>query len=404
MDPFLGSALINGVASLFGNRQQAQAGVAATRVANQGAIDQLNRANKFNVKATNRANKWNARQSEIAENRGRSNTKQAQSFSANQAAIANQFTKEQIDTAYQREEASDLRDRAWAQEDYAQQRQDLSTQFTDLRAAAEKGGFNPLSVLGTSMVPSMGAGGLASNSFGAGSGVAAGGFALPGAQTPPSSVPMSYGAPVAVAPLVSNDAVVGAVAELGQELTGANAVGRANDQIYADLAQVELERAMSDAPSGFGPRVPAPMGNFAVPAGHTRTSAPPGSSVGSGEVSHAGRVPDSYVTNTNDPLLRDDQPVEVVPATRSPFIQEIDNRVTDVLGGPMPFLGQDGEMVGIDELAGMAVQAAPMLAMRLASKVYDGSESFVRTFTPSLGGAERWDQRQGTDFSLWDNE
>lgn len=357
MNPFLLSGLIQGVTGLFGRRDEQRQARDNTAEANAAAREQMNLANRFNVeqatvanrrnvkntrlvdrindknaqvanrftaqqtrqanRASSRqaakANRFSSAEAEKARDYNAQQARQANKFSARQANKANEFTAEQQHKANvftRREskraqaltEASALRNREWGKEDYAQQRADMSNQFTDLRAAAEKAGFNPLSVLGSQMVPQMGAGGLSSSSYGSSSGVAGSGVAASGvggsssapmgvaasgvggsgvlspvSGVAPASTPMSYGAPVSVAPLVSNAAITGDIAELGRELTGVNATQRANDQLYDDLARIELDQARAGAPimpTGSAPSVPGVAGlrPAVVPVGSVSAS------------------------------------------------------------------------------------------------------------------------------------
>jgi len=266
MNPYIISSLINAGANILGRADEGRQARENTLLANQLARENETIAWNRNKRATKRANKFNVRQALKAEERSDENAAISREYNSAERALANEFTKAQVDENFQRSEARDLRNREWAKDDYEQQRQDFGNQFTDLRAAAEKAGFNPLSVLGSQMVPSSGAGGLSSSSYGAGQGQAASaGFA--GSQGVVGSVPMAYGAPVSVQPLVSNAGIVGGVAELGQELTGLNAVQRQTDQLYRDLAQIELDQARSGVSAPMSAGALPQFGNQALPVG-----------------------------------------------------------------------------------------------------------------------------------------
>lgn len=264
MSAFLLSAFANVAGSLLGRADEARQARENTDRANAEARAAATLAFRRNQRASAKANRWNVKQAALAERRSDDNATTARRFNADQAAKANRFTKDQADLAYQRSERRDLRNRQWAKDDYQQQKADYGSQFERLRSAAEKAGFNPLSVLGSQMTPLSAAGGLSSSSYGAGVGVGAStGFAS--SVGPTASVPMAYASDVAVAPIASNAAVVGAVGELGAEVTGANAVQRQTDELYRDLAQIQLDELRSGVrATAGGPAFPsAPAG--AVP-------------------------------------------------------------------------------------------------------------------------------------------
>lgn len=268
--------MIQGVAGLFGRRDEGRQARENTLLANKLAQQNETTAWKRNKQATNRANKFNVRQAAVAEKRSDANAKVAMAYNAAEANKARNFSRAEANKANALSEERDLRNRQWAQDDYAQQKDDFATQFQRSRDAAIAGGFNPLSALGAQMTPGMGAGGLSSSSYGGG-GAAAASTGFASASGPTSSVPMSYGAPVAVQPLASNMAIVGGISELGQELTGVNAVQRQTDTLYRDLAQLELDQRRSGvnpyaAPAG---RVPS-LGSSAIPTTDTSASEGPG--------------------------------------------------------------------------------------------------------------------------------
>lgn len=342
MNPFMISAGLNLVGSLLGRRDEGRQARENTDRANAQSHKEAVWASNQNKKASRRANKFNVKQAKIAEKRSDENAAVSRRFNAQEAAKARSFSAREADKVNQLSETRDLRNREWAKEDYEQQRTDLGNQFTDLRAAAEKGGFNPLSVLGSSMVPSMGAGGLSSSSYAAGSPVAASsGFSSPGAVT--ASVPMTYGAPVAVQPLVSNDAILGSLREFGQEATGINNVARAADQARLDLANIELDRARSGVDLGdYGHNYPqyqgtpgvASMGNTAVPVSNEAHTSP---------------------------LYPDRGPVQSDPVMNMPIITEL-----DVPGfGTVPGIAPGGDF-DLDSALNAGVQAAVQIRLQQA--------------------------------------
>jgi len=268
MDPFLASALVNTGASFIGNILGKNAAQSATRTANQASRAQNKVAWERNVKQAKNARAKDIKTMKMADRMSDQNVAQANKTNLANYALQRTDQREDSRTAYDRSVKSSEQARAWAEEDYARAKSDQASQYTDLRAAAEKGGFNPLSVLGTGMTPTP-AGGITASTFAASPGVGLSSAQAMSVQGVQASVPMGYGAPVVAQPLASNDAILGSVAELGQELTGAAAVGRANDQLYSDIAAIELDR-LRGSPSSQYPVVP-PRVDVAPSLGPTAT-------------------------------------------------------------------------------------------------------------------------------------
>lgn len=384
MNPFLLSAGANVLAGLFGRNDEARQNRENTDRANAQARAENDRAWQRNKLATKRGNKWNARQARIAEKRTDENAAVSRRFNAKQADKANYFTKAQTDKAYERSEARDLRNRGWAEEDYAQQKDDFATQFSRSRDAAIAGGFNPLSVLGSQMTPSMGAGGLSSSSYGAGQGAAASAGFSGGMQAAPASVPMAYGAPVAVQPIASNASIVGAVAELGQELSGENAVQRQTDELYRDLAQIQLDQARSGVRPGY-PETPVgsvpSLGNHAAPAGNVSSSSPGETMVIDGTTWNVNRQ-----GNALPQLWRvgsDGNFIEYRPVSQSTMYGLVDNAL---LTGPRA-VGMDpsDEVLTVDQAKNVGIQIGAQEAADFL--VDDGitSGQYDDDYTPFTG-------------------
>lgn len=319
MNPFLLSSLIGAGAGIFGQQQQNDSAVRATELANAAARQAATVAHKRNKQAATLGFRRDVRTMERANDMNQVNTKQAQAFNSKEAAIARTAQRNMTFQA-----------REWQNQDYRRTKEDQSNQFVALREAAEKAGFNPLSVMGAGGFVPPSAPGLGSSSFGAAS--------SPGA--PPvagfgSSVPMSYGAPVSVAPLASNEAVVGAVAELGRELTGVNEIERANEQFYRDLAAIESERASQ--------RMPAPVVYAPTPgvAGLGRTAVPVGDERGN--------------------------PYALGYELESPRSVPLSYHGTLPNGQDYELLGQPGD--GLDELLGTGVQIGAQESWRRRSDV-----------------------------------
>lgn len=350
--PFLESALIGAFGSMMGRRDEGRQNRENTILANKLAAEQAAIAFKRNIKATDKANRFNVKQGLKAEKRSDQNVKQAMAFNAQEANKARNFSRAEANKANALSEERDLRNRAWAQEDYNQQKEDFSTQFQRSREAAVAAGFNPLSVLGSQMTPSVGAGGLSSSSYGGGGAVgASSGFAT--ATSPTSSVPMAYGAPVAVQPLASNASIVGAIGELGQELTGVNAVQRQTEQLERDLAQIELDQLRSGV--SYPERQPGPpmLGSTASPVGDTSTTPgvnwtdPSGTEWRNGNPDPNG-MPEYYRYNEAGDL------VEYVPTPQSTMYGIVDNQV---LSGPsVVAMDPSGELLNTEQVGLVGAQ------------------------------------------------
>lgn len=247
---------------LFDEDRQQDALDDRTAAANAASIEQQRLANKANRKAAT-----------VAYKRDRKTMKVADRMNDANAAVEREFLRKEAAKSRAATERAALRNRRWAKQDYRQTKADQATQLLRLRRSADRAGFNPLSVLGTPMVPGA-AGGLTSSSYAAASGVGVTPVSGFGASTP-----MSYGAPIAVAPLASNEAVEGAVTELGRELTGEAAIERANAQLAQDIAKVELERMKAGLGAPIVPNAPmvASLGGatFETSPGVARMGSPP---------------------------------------------------------------------------------------------------------------------------------
>jgi len=246
---------------------------------------------------------------------------------------AQRWQAKQTDKAWERTDASALRNRRWALTDYRKTKEDQLNQFANLRIAAKRGGFNPLTVLGMGSMVGPGAGGLSSSSYGASPGVGAAPV-----SSFSSSVPMAgYGAPVHVPALASNDAISGAIDELGREVTGEAAQERAYDQMAMDIAKIELERARAGlsqpvVPSlaGAGPS----LGPQAAPTGNARVS-------GLGQSMWAphpnlgwstSEMPEPWMPSPYDPS----RPMEKTPALNAGLFGQIDDKIIRMITGGVP--------------------------------------------------------------------
>lgn len=241
---------------------------------------------------------------------------------------------------------------------YRSPRENILSQARGAREAADKTGFNPLTLL----------------AYGQGGGSQLGGFA--NASTAPS---MSFGLvgsrpaynppppaqlprPSAPIPaLASIQAISGAdMAEVDDWVSGDSARRRQADQLQIDLARVQLDRARADVyaiggPSALGRRtVQAPSGGAVYQGGLSIGSA--AAKVGKGAFQYPNPVAPG-------------RKKDVMDLPNSPGVFEIDNAITK---GPITIPG-DSEPWGIDELATAVIIGAPQIAGRYLGKKLDES-------------------------------
>lgn len=363
------------VGSVFGNKQENKANRAEMMLADLLTDQNATVANRRNNESMAAADKLADRNFSVqnaANDKDRLQTQQfnaaeavkANMFSAGQADKANAFSAGESTLAYERSQATDLRNRGWALDDLAQVKADLANRFVDDRAAAEKAGFNPFAVATGQMVPSP-AGGIGASSFASASGVAAmgmpatspspaGGFMMPG------STPMSYGATVIASPIASNAAIMGAVSEFGREVTGQNAIGRANENMQNELLRIELDQArarptLAVVPPSFSSREPT-RGSTArvqLPAG-VGTMQPSVDVVGSAAWRPGYPEPQNRVGSFGDAT----RPVDRVPTSNQGGMIEVEN---DWTGGAVYIPGSDGEFMGLGEAMVGAVVGLPQV-------------------------------------------
>lgn len=268
------SGILGAVGTVFGGPLGGALGGLAgglfDRGQEQDALDdRASAANAMELERWKMTNAANKKAATVAYRRDMKTMKRSDRMSDQNVRAAQRWQAQQALKAWDRTDKSALRARRWAKEDYQRQKGDVKNQFVRLREAAEKAGYNPLSVLGAGSGMLSPAGGITSSSYGAASGVGAApvsGFA--------ASTPMAgYGAPVHVAPLASNDAIGGLVGELGRELTGEAALDRQRDAIATEIASIELERMRGGFPAqGYG--LPA-LGAYAAPTPSARMSGAP---------------------------------------------------------------------------------------------------------------------------------
>lgn len=269
-DPFGLSAAVNAGASLIAQKRDQKFQVKQTNKANAMAINEARRADKVTNNRINTAYRRDVK----AYEQQKKDARQSANIDRNRANVDIQRTRE-----YDRGQVEDARKytEMIARRERNHQISDIENQYVRQREAAEKAGFNPLSVLGTGGQMTPQALSAGSSAFAASPAPLGSAAAVPGFGGAGGSVPMSYGAPIAVTPLASNEAVVGAVSELGQELTGSAAIERANETFWQELAAREAEQAAAvpdsvrNYPTVPGNRVPV-LGSNATPVGNTSTS------------------------------------------------------------------------------------------------------------------------------------
>lgn len=183
------------------------------------------------------------------------------------------------------------------------------------RQAAERYGFNPLTML----------------QHGAAMGGGGGGGSAP--------------------PLASIELITGGLRDLNDVASGDAARRRAADELELDLAKVRLDQARSGvntAPATFGRRAVTQPANggavFTQPLAMRTGAASPALSIGPSRVEN---------------VIAPGRPKEIDPVINSPGVFEIDNRVT---GGPITIPGE-GEPWGIDEAATALLIGGPQAGL-----------------------------------------
>lgn len=212
-------------------------------------------------------------------------------------------------------------------------RSNLLSQAQGAREAAEKYGFNPLTML----------------QYG---------------QTGASTIGGGGTAPLASIGLIS-DALQG----FDDIFSGDEARRRQADQLNIDLAKVKLDQLRS----GVMPSAPQAV-----------------DTVGGG-LSPLGRARATYANNTgtriaavglgNDPLAPGRE-IERMPLPNAPGVFQLDNAVTDRMGGPV-YIPGDSEPWGIDELATAVVVGVPQMIGRKAADVLEDLRPGWRPFKPA---------------------
>lgn len=199
------------------------------------------------------------------------------------------------------------------------QRADIKAQYVRLREAADLGGFNPLSVIGTGINAGVSMGG--------------GGFTAP---------------PTVEPPLASNAFLANALQGVSDLVSGKDAAELAETKARTELMRVEAERMKSLVPIG---------GNGAT-AQVTPAGGKPPASLDPDAPWEAGR-PDEYHKTGN--AVDDDREVDRRPMDETAMFMEVGN---DLLGDGLYIMGSDGEPMGIDEHLAFWPQVVPQLAYR----------------------------------------
>ena len=199
-----------------------------------------------------------------------------------------------------------------------QAKADAANKFIDLRAAAEAGGFNPLTAL-----EATGGGG-----FGA----------------YPSSAP----------PLASVELLTGAVQDGIDEIDGTAAMRRAKDRLELDLAKLRLDQARSGVAVYEPRRAVSSVGSVRAPVG--------GSPPVTVATNAAFSWPDFYMPGLSDMWANLGGNREVVrkPTENLGMMMQIENQFTPF--GPIWVPGSDGEVMGWDEVLVSTAVGAPQVA------------------------------------------
>lgn len=211
---------------------------------------------------------------------------------------------------------------------------DASNKFVDLRAAAEKAGFNPLTALEAT-------GGSGFGSF-------------------PSAAP----------PLASVELLTGALSAGVDELTGAAAQRRASDRLNLDLAALKLDQARS----GFYQAAPVRAAGGAL--GHQTAV------ISQPKVQKTGGLNLFFDTPAREEQLQ--------PVANAAGYAVIDNGLTGKL---KLATGPDGDILDIFDLAGAAIQGLPQMAINFgdAAGSYMAGKGFNRTSSdPTAAFFERY--------------
>lgn len=262
------------------------------------------------------------------------------------------FGKKKRKKAAKKEAARTAEETAWNREQlkYRSPRQNIDSQVRGVREAADKYGFNPLTLL------AYGQGG------GSGTG---GGFT--------SAAPSGQPAPLASLGLLSGD-----IAEVDDWVSGDSARRRQADQIQIDIGRLKLEEARRDVfgigkqPSAFGRRaqtIPSGGSVFTKPrATLSKSSAP-------------GKKP-NWVTEGREK--------DVQPMANAAGVFEIENKIT---GGPITIPG-DSEPWGIDELLTGVVIGAPQVFDNYVGGGKSIGERMKKKWTPDkksiVGRVHSW--------------
>ena len=209
-------------------------------------------------------------------------------------------------------------------------RKAMKTQFVDLRKAAEKGGFNPL----TALQATGGAG------FGA------------------SSVPFS--AP----PLATSDFMLNALSSLAVELTSPEEQGKTADRFNTELAEVQNQQAAG----GINPSNNAPQESVAPSLSIPLARA---SLTTATEAAKDGPTVPIVTEAAMGKWMDPDRPVEQDPIADTPGSFLVSNSLTDKMGGAIPLIGDAGEPWGWSELSSAGFQGGMVGAYRLGDWAAD---------------------------------
>lgn len=256
----------------------------------------------------------------------RRDAKKTDSRNAKAVKQANKENAKAVAAANAENERIALRNREWAQEDYAQQKADMSDQFVRIRDAAQKAGFNPLTALasGAPMVPT-----------------AAGGLAGYSAMAPQAASANFMGPPLA-----STEMLVNGVQDVGNILSGREALDIAEQKSRIELNRIQAEQLgalpMLNTRGGASRRAAASVAAGDAPSGWTGGFAPTFWRKGS--------------------PLDADRSVEMDATHNVGGFIEIENDWTG--GGAVYAPGSDGDVMDLDELLVAGAFAYPQVIWR----------------------------------------
>lgn len=200
---------------------------------------------------------------------------------------------------------------------------DAKKQFSRLREAAERGGFNPLTAL-----QATGTGGFANL---------------------PSSAP----------PLASLDFIRDGLTGISDELTGEAAERRATDRFNRELAELQLEKARGATPAvgGTAPRLVGPANKVTVGSPAPRVGAPlsPVRRNSDGQIRPPAGRPTLW-SKGSTPMIRGDGSYMVVPTITAEFLKAEPYSLWPMENNEAIYGEETGQVVGLPRVPGVVEQ------------------------------------------------